>query len=159
MLHEKGVGVPRDVKLAATWYERAAQGGNIRAMHNLATLLASGINGKADYPAALRWYSEAAEAGVRDSQFNLGVLFTRGIGTRPDLPKAYKWFALAAAQSDQEAAKKRDEVAAKLGAADLAAAKTLVERWQPRTFDPAANEASGVAGQTAALEPIARNRS
>jgi localization factor PodJL len=153
MLYEKGVGLLRDTRLAATWYERAALGGNVRAMHNLATLLASGVDGKPDYAAALRWYSEAAETGLQDSQFNLGVLFARGIGTRVDLSRAFQWFALAAAQGDAEAAKKRDEVATRLSAADLASAKTMVERWRPKPIDPAANVAkSTAAGQTAALE-------
>lgn len=160
MLYEKGVGLLRDTKLASTWYERAALGGNVRAMHNLATLLASGLNGKPDYAAALRWYAEAAEAGLQDSQFNLGVLFARGIGTRSDLPKAFKWFALAAAQGDAEAAKKRDEIAARLNGAELAAAKTLVEHWQARAVDPSANAGAPAAqDQTAALGPSAGGKS
>ena len=106
-------------KQAVFWYERAAQGGNVRAMHNLATLLASGANGKPDYATALRWYTEAAEAGLRDSQFNTGLLLARGIGSKPDLPKAFQWFSLAAAQGDAEAARKRDELAARLSPADL----------------------------------------
>jgi localization factor PodJL len=160
MMHEKGVGLPKDAKLAVTWYERAAQGGNIRAMHNLATLLASGVGGKPDYQTALNWYGEAAEAGVRDSQFNLGVLYTKGIGTRPNLTRAFTWFALAAAQGDEEAARKRDEIATRLGEADLAAAKALVQGWQPRASDPVANGgASWNAGRTAALEPMAGGKS
>ncbi|NIX78155.1 SEL1-like repeat protein [Microvirga terricola] len=160
MLHDKGLGVARDARLAATWYERAALGGNARAMHNLATLLASGANGKPDYAAALRWYSEAAEAGIRDSQFNMGILLARGLGIRPDLAKAYKWFALAAALGDTDAAKKRDEVAAKLSAADLSTAKTLVEQWRPRAVDPTANDVPPAKeGQTAALNRIFASRS
>ncbi|MBF9235066.1 tetratricopeptide repeat protein [Microvirga alba] len=160
MLHEKGLGVAKDTKLAAIWYERAALGGNARAMHNLATLLASGINGKPDYSSALRWYAEAAEAGVRDSQFNMGVLFARGIGTRADPAKAFKWFALAAMQGDPDAAKKRDDVAARLSAAELSGTKALVEQWRPRGIDPAANEVpSTTEGQTAHLNRIFASRS
>lgn len=153
MLLEKGIGTARDIKQALIWYERAAQGGNIRAMHNLATLLASGANGKPDYAVALRWYGEAAEAGLRDSQFNMGVLLARGVGTRQDLSKAYYWFALAAAQGDAGAVKKRDELAGRLGAGDLAAAKASAEGWRPRPVDPAANEiAPSTTGQVAALD-------
>ncbi|HZH12206.1 MAG TPA: hypothetical protein VEZ24_17785 [Microvirga sp.] len=160
MLMEKGIGIGRDPKQAAIWYERAAQGGNIRAMHNLATLLASGWNGKPDYPAALRWYSEAAEAGLKDSQFNMGVLLARGIGTKQDLPKAFKWFALAAAQGDTDAARKRDELAGRLSAADLSAAKASVEQWHPRPVDPIANEApASRGGQTVGAEQSAGSRS
>ena len=160
MLHEKGAGVPRDLKQAAFWYERAALGGNIRAMHNLATLLVSGTAGKPDYPAALRWYGEAAEAGFRDSQFNMGLLLARGIGSKPDLPRAFQWFSLAAAQGDAEAVRKRDEVAGRLGAADLKAARSTLEQWRPRAVDAVANDQPVAArGQTAALDRTSRNRS
>jgi len=160
MLHDKGVGVQRDPKLAMMWYERAALGGNIRAMHNLATLLAAGVTGKPDYAAALRWYSEAAESGLRDSQFNMGVLLARGVGTKQDLQRAFKWFSLAAAQGDADAAKKRDDLAARLAAADLTAAKEAIEQWRPRAVDPVANGAAHqAAGQTAALDRTSGNRS
>ena len=45
------------------------------------------------------------------------------------MPKSYKWFALAAAQGDKEAAKKRDEIAAHLDAAALAAAQHAVKSF------------------------------
>lgn len=160
MIMEKGIGIARDPKQAVMWYERAAQGGNIRAMHNLATLFASGWNGKPDYAAALRWFNEAAEAGLKDSQFNMGVLLARGYGTKQDLSKAYKWFALAAAQGDADAAKKRDEIAGRLSAAELTAVKGSLEQWHPRPVDPVANEANAsAAGQTAALDRTQDNRS
>jgi localization factor PodJL len=160
MLYEKGTGVPRDPKQAASWYERAALGGNIRSMHNLATLLASGGTGKPDYPAALRWYGEAAEAGFRDSQFNMGILLGRGIGTKPDPAKAFQWFSLAAAHGDAEAGRKRDEMAARLSAADLTAAKSALEQWRPRAVDPVANEPPAAAeGRTAALDRTPDDRS
>ncbi len=160
MLMEKGIGTERDTRQAALWYERAAQGGNVRAMHNLATLLASGSNGKPDYPAALRWYGEAAQSGFADSQFNMGVLLARGIGTRQDLAKAYLWLALAAAQGDDDAAKKRDELAGRLGAAELKALQASIKQWRPRPVDPIANETPSSAGaQSAALAGTQDKRS
>jgi localization factor PodJL len=126
-------------------------------MHNLATLLAAGAGGKPDYAAALRWYLEAAEAGVRDSQFNIGVLFARAVGTRPDLAQSYKWFALAAAQGDPEAARKRDEMAARLNPSDLASVRAAVERWRPRAVDISANEVA-IPAESASLRAPAHNR-
>ncbi|MEZ0167208.1 hypothetical protein [Microvirga sp. TS319] len=159
-LMEKGIGRERDPKQAAIWYERAAQGGNIHAMHNLATLLVSGLNGKPDYATAYRWYSEAAEAGLKDSQFNVGVLLARGIGTKQDYAKAYMWLALAAAQGDTEAAKKRDELAGRLSAAERKATQASIERWQPRPVDPFANGVPAPSGgQTAALNETSDKRS
>ncbi len=159
-MFEKGLGVGRDLKQAVFWYERAALGGHMRAMHNLATLLASGASGKPDYGTALRWYTEAAEAGFRDSQFNTGLLLTRGIGSKPDWPKAFQWFSLAAAQGDAEAARKRDELAARLGPADLKAARAAIDQWRPRAVDPIANEPPAAAPEwTAALDRSSPDRS
>lgn len=139
-LYEKGLGVQRDLAQAKVWYQRAAEKGNARAMHNLAVLLAEGAGGRPDYAAAVEWFRKAAEHGVRDSQFNLAVLLARGLGTGQDLSGSYQWFALAAAQGDDDAAKKRDEIAGRLSAADLAAVKKVAERWRPKTLDQGANE-------------------
>ena len=73
-LHEKGLGVPRDLSLARKWTEQAANGGNIRAMHDLAVFYAQGDGGPQSYAAAVNWFRKAAEFGVVDSQYNLGVL-------------------------------------------------------------------------------------
>ena len=155
-LYEKGFGVARDSALARTWYERAAEGGNARAMHNLGVLLAEGVNGKPDYAAAQRWFLAAAEHGVKDSQYNLGVLLARGLGVGQDLAQSYKWFALAADQGDQEALRKRDEVAARLPPADLAAAKAAVAKWTPRAGDPSANEIPPPPQGWTSLQPVPR---
>jgi localization factor PodJL len=160
MMHAKGEGVPLDLKQAAFWYERAALGGNIRAMHNLATLLASGKNGKPDYPAALRWYAEAAECGLRDSQYNVAILLAGGIGAKPDQSKAFQWFSLAADQGDAEAAQKRDEMAGRLSAAEMKAARAALGLWRPRAVDPVANQPPVFRqGRTAALDRTPGNRS
>lgn len=159
-MFEKGFGVGRDLKRAVFWYERAALGGNVRAMHNLATLLASGASGKPDYGMALRWYTEAAEAGFRDSQFNTGLLLSRGIGSKSNPPGAFQWFSIAAAQGDAEAARKRDELAARLTPADLKNAKAAADHWRPRAVDPIANEPpAAIPEWTAALDRSSPDRS
>ena len=50
------------------------------------------------------------------------------------------WFSLAAEQGDADAAKKRDEVAAKLDPASLAEAAEVLAKFKPAKPDPAANE-------------------
>jgi localization factor PodJL len=109
-------------------------------MHNLAVLIAEGVGGQPDYAAAIAWFRRAAQHGVRDSQFNLAVLRARGLGAQQDLAGAFTWFAIVAAGGDEDAAKKRDEVGARLGAAELAAARGAAERWRPETPDKFANE-------------------
>ncbi|MFD1333585.1 tetratricopeptide repeat protein, partial [Methylopila musalis] len=139
-LYEKGRGVARDLVVARRWYEQAAASGNVRAMHNLGVLHAEGGLGKPDFVAASVWFRMAAERGLVDSQYNLAVLQARGLAGKRDLTEAYKWFALAAAQGDQDAGRKREEVAKALGK-NLAGAQQTVAGFKPRMVDSAANEA------------------
>ncbi|MEI7805774.1 MAG: hypothetical protein WCI56_10635 [Hyphomicrobiales bacterium] len=128
-MYEKGQGVKKDLKIAQRLYSAAAEKGNAKAMHNLAVLYAEGIDGKPDYRMASQWFRKAADRGVSDSQYNLGILYARGIGIDKNLTDSYKWFSLAAAQGDKESAKKRDEVAARLDAAALAAAQAAIKAF------------------------------
>lgn len=139
-LYEKGQGVKKDLKEARRLYIAAADKGNAKAMHNLAVLYAEGIDGKPDYRTASQWFHKAANRGISDSQYNLGILNARGIGIEKNFAESYKWFALAAAQGDKEAAKKRDEVAARIDAGALAAAQAAVKAWvaEPQP-EPAVN--------------------
>lgn len=150
--YEKGMGVTRDPAQARTWYGKAAEQGHVRAMHNLAVLMAEsgGAGGKPDYAAAATWFRRAAEFGVRDSQYNLAVLVARGLGVPQDLGQSYVWFAAAAAQGDEDAGRKRDEVAGKLAPKDLATAKTLAAAWKPKVADPAVNDAPAPRAEPAA---------
>lgn len=137
--YEKGVFGPRDAQKAVDYYQRAAMQGHVRAMHNLAVVLAEGVDGKPDYAAAAQWFRRAAEYGLRDSQYNLAVLYGRGLGAPQDFAQSYLWFALAAAQGDEEAARKRDELAARLAPAELDKAKKAVAEFRAKTPDPAIN--------------------
>jgi localization factor PodJL len=141
-LYEKGQGVKKDLETARRLYLSAADRGHAKAMHNLAVLYAEGIDGKPDYKTASQWFRKAADHGVPDSQFNLGILYARGIGVEQNLPESYKWFSLAAQQGDQDAAKKRDEVAARLDPQALVAARLAAQTF---TVDPQPDEAVTVA--------------
>ena len=140
-LYEKGVGVERDYARAKKYYQSAAEAGNARAMHNLAVLLAEGgEGGKPDYRAASEWFLKAAEYGVRDSQYNLAILYARGLGVGQNLTQSYVWFAAAADQGDADAAKKRDEVAARLDSKELSTAKSLAAGFRAKEPLRAAND-------------------
>ncbi|SDM65121.1 localization factor PodJL [Methylobacterium phyllostachyos] len=152
--YEKGAGVVRDLDKAKQWYGRAAEQGHARSMHNLAVIFAENpaANGKPDFASAASWFRQGAEFGVRDSQYNLGVLYARGMGLTQDLVQSYAWFAAAAGQGDDDAAKKRDDVANKLSTTELARAKSLAASFKPRKIDAAVNEPpSPKAGATAPM--------
>ena len=89
---------------------------------------------------------QGGEFGVRDSQYNLAILYARGLGVGQDLRQSWMWFSLAAQQGDADAAKKRDEVAAKMDPVSLADAAEALAKFKPLKPDPAANEVTAPPG-------------
>jgi localization factor PodJL len=132
-LYEKGLGVNKDIGAAKRSYIAAAEGGNAKAMHNLAVLYADGGGQGPDYKTASEWFRKAADYGLADSQYNLAVLFARGIGVEQNLIESYKWFSLAAAQGDADAGKKRDDVAKRMDQAALSAGRLAIQTYVPLT--------------------------
>ncbi|MFG3596276.1 tetratricopeptide repeat protein [Bradyrhizobium sp. RDI18] len=140
--YEKGMSVKKDLDIARRYYLQAAERGSAKAMHNLAVLDADGGGKGANYKSASIWFRKAADRGVADSQFNLGILYARGIGVEQNLAESFKWFSLAAAQGDADAGRKRDDVAKRLDAQSLAAAKLAIQTF---TVEPQPDEAVNVA--------------
>ena len=141
-LYEKGLSVKKDVEIARRYYMQAAERGNAKAMHNLAVLDADGGGKGANYKNASQWFRKAADRGVADSQFNLGILYARGIGVDQNLAESFKWFSLAAAQGDADSVRKRDDIAKRLDAQSLAAAKLAIQTFTP---EPQPDDAINVA--------------
>lgn len=140
-LYERGLGTKPDLQRARQWYQRAAEQGNVKAMHNLAVLSAGRDSASPDYALAAQWFLSAAEHGLADSQFNLAVLRENGLGVVKDPAVAYKWYALAARGGDKEAAKRRDQLKAILGAAVLAEAEAAIAVFEPKRVDRLINDA------------------
>ena len=140
--YEKGLSVKKDVDIARRYYVQAAERGSAKAMHNLAVLDADGGGKGANYKSASVWFRKAADRGVADSQFNLGILYARGIGVEQNLAESFKWFSLAAAQGDADAGRKRDDIAKRLDAQSLAAAKLAIQTF---TVEPQPDDAVNVA--------------
>jgi localization factor PodJL len=154
--YEKGMSVKKDVDIARRYYLQAAERGNAKAMHNLAVLDADGGGKGANYKSASQWFRKAADRGVADSQFNLGILYARGIGVEQNLAESFKWFSLAAAQGDADSGRKRDDIAKRLDAQSLAAAKLAIQTFTPEPQpDDAINAASPAGGWDSAPVPAA----
>jgi localization factor PodJL len=143
--YEKGLSVKKDVDIARRYYMQAAERGNAKAMHNLAVLDADGGGKGANYKSASQWFRKAADRGIADSQYNLGILYARGIGVEQNLAESFKWFSLAAAQGDVDAGRKRDDIAKRLDAQSLAAAKLAIQTF---TAEPQPDDAVNVAAPT-----------
>jgi localization factor PodJL len=162
-IYEKGLSVKKDIDTARRYYMQAAERGNAKAMHNLAVLDADGDGKGANYKNAAQWFRKAADRGVADSQFNLGILYARGIGVEQNLAESFKWFSLAAAQGDADSGRKRDDIAKRLDAQSLAAAKLAIQTFTPEPQpDDAINVATPAGGwdsapvQAGAAKPAAK---
>ena len=97
-----GIGVERDMKLAADWYLKAAEQGLPEAQYNLSTIYWHGLNGKIDRPQAIRWLEKAAEQGIVRAQYALGNAYywDYGQGLPQDFSLAAYWYAKAAEKGD-----------------------------------------------------------
>ncbi len=114
-LHETGsAGVKKDPAEARRWTERAAAGGDDKAMHNLGLYYFEGAGGPKNATQAAAWFRKAADLGLKDSQYNLARLYEQGYGVTANAAEAYKWYLIAAASGDGEARSSAERVRAQL---------------------------------------------
>lgn len=138
-LHEKGIGLPKDLKLAREWTEKAANAGNIKAMHDLAVFMAEGEGGEQSYAGAVEWFRKGAEFDVVDSQYNLGVLYERGLGISPNLTEALFWFQIAAANNDAGAPSKVQELSTRVSPEAAMQTSSRAKVWRPARANAISN--------------------
>jgi len=102
MMHDMGLlGVDRDAVIAAQWYRRSAENGNIHAQHNLAVAYANGDGVEMNINGAMHWWQQAAASGNADSQYNLGIVYAMGVhGIQKNIDEAKKWWRKAAIDGD-----------------------------------------------------------
>ena len=93
-----GAGVTRDYRLAAEWYQKAADKGNLAGQLHLAALYRDGGEGfDRDMAQAAEWYRKAADQGDVGAQGMMGTLYSTGLGVEQNYAEAYYWLDLAAA--------------------------------------------------------------
>ncbi|HEY5552252.1 MAG TPA: tetratricopeptide repeat protein, partial [Opitutaceae bacterium] len=73
-----GLGVPKDERIAAQWFERAARAGESGAQLNLARMLRSGRGVAPDMQKAVQMYRAAAARGVQAAMVELGEILSSG---------------------------------------------------------------------------------
>ncbi len=131
-------GVTKDPVEARVWFERAAQGGDRKAMFNMGMFYFEGTGGPKDEAAAAKWFRKAADLGLIDGQYNLARLYEQGSGVARDPAEAYKWYLIAARSGDEEA-RAAAEALSPLLAPDQRDSATLAARaFRPAEGDPAA---------------------
>lgn len=104
--YKLGRGVPSDLRLAQSWYEKAAQQGHEQAQANLGLILFQ--NG--DRAGAMPWIRKAADHGDPRAQYVLGTALFNGDLVTKDWPRAYALMTRAAAQGLPQAASSLSEM-------------------------------------------------
>ena len=112
-----------------------AEQGDARAQVYLGFMYVNGLGVPQDNVEAVWWYRRAAEQGSADAQSNLGFMYGTGAGVPPDYVAAHMWFNLAAArltgEDRNQAVTRRDIVAGRMSADQLAEAERRAREWQP----------------------------
>ncbi|MFT4253051.1 MAG: peptidoglycan-binding protein [Caulobacter sp.] len=161
-MYEEGEGgLKRDLTEARRWYERAAQGGDASAMHNVGLFASRGQGGPQNWTTAANWFRKAAEAGLVDSQFNMGRLYEKGTGVAQNPAEAYRWYLIAARAGDVEARAQATRLRGQLTPESQRIAERSAESFRsrlaaaPRTTQVAAvSPSAGVATAQRALSQL-----
>ena len=137
-LYAKGEnGVQKEFTYAFGYYLMGALKGDKRAQHKLAFCYLKGRGTTQDFENGIKWLARSANQGYVLAQKDLADLQS----TDPrltNLPDAYAWYSIIAAYNTDEvgteAAKRREEIAAKLGKKDVLIARQRAAReWRPIT--------------------------
>lgn len=81
-LYATGTGVPRDLRKAFVWQQKAARNGQAMAQYNLAVMYSRGMGTEQDLEAAANWFQAAADQGVPEAYLHLGLFHERGWALR-----------------------------------------------------------------------------
>jgi uncharacterized protein len=119
-----GRGVPSDMKIAQSWFQKAAQQGHAEAQANLGLILYQ--NG--DRKAAMPHIRKAAERGDERAQYVLGATLFNGDVEGRDWPRAYALMSLAADKGLPNAKTSLKQMEDTLPAADKERGKALARQ-------------------------------
>jgi cell division septation protein DedD len=129
--YKLGRGAPADMKLAQSWYEKAAAQGHEQAQANLGLILFQNGN----RTAALPWIRKAADRGDARAQYVLGTALFNGDGVPKDWPRAYAMMSSAAAQGLAPAKASLVQMDEFVSAADKQKGKQLAQQMAQRLVD------------------------
>jgi localization factor PodJL len=154
-LYEKGeAGLKPDLAQSRRWTERAAEGGDRRAMHNLGMAYINGSGGPKNSTTAAQWFRRAAELGLVDSQFNLAALYEKGMGVSQNPAEAYKWYMIAAKTGDADARKRADQVKTQLSPDARVVAEQAAAAFRANSANPSAAQNTATAALGADLSGV-----
>ncbi|GAC1327890.1 MAG: peptidoglycan-binding protein [Beijerinckiaceae bacterium] len=94
--YSEGRTVARDPKIAAQWFEKAANQNLAPAQYRLGSMYEKGVGVARDIALSKMWYQRAAASGNTRAMHNLAVILAEGSDGKPDYASAASWFKQAA---------------------------------------------------------------
>ncbi len=129
LLYANGFGVPLDDDEALKWYLLAADQDHANAQCNIAVMHANGWGVDQSDAEAFKWYSLAAEKGVVEAQNAVAKMHFGGFGAEQSNVQAHKWYSIASELGDFNAGSKRDDLAPRMSAEEIAEAEQMASTW------------------------------
>ncbi|CAB4411393.1 unnamed protein product [Rhizophagus irregularis] len=86
--------------MAFHWFQKAAEKGNEKSMHELASYNGEGT--EKDLGMAFHWFQKVAEKGNEGSMHDLASCYYNGEGTEKDLGMAFHWIQKAAEKGNTQ---------------------------------------------------------
>lgn len=128
-MYGNGFGVMMDDDQAIKYYGLAVQQGHGQAQCNLAVMYQNGWGVTQNDAEAAKLYTLAAEQGVTEAQVAIGRMLSMDYSEAYDPVQAYKWFSIAMLMENIDAGVKRDAIAEKMTAEQIAEGDALVKTW------------------------------
>lgn len=82
----------KDDKKSAEWFQKAANQGDARGIHNLGMAYLEAVGVPQDYSKALNLFKQAADKGLASSMNSLGIMYKNGLGVKKDEKEAVRWY-------------------------------------------------------------------
>lgn len=127
-----GNGVSKDLKQAATLYNKLADNGVAQAQMTLALMYIRGEGVAQDNEKAHHWLIQAAEQRLAPAQYFLGLAYAEGHGVEINNITAYMWFEIAAAMDHKDALAATKTLAEKMSREDVLTAEQQATEWWMR---------------------------
>jgi hypothetical protein len=130
LMYGNGFGVDMLDDEALKYYGIAAEQGHADAQFSLAVMHQNGWGVPQSDEIANKWYHLAADQGITDAQISLGRYYAMDFLDSFDPVEAYMWFSLAENLHDLDAASKREFIASRMTAEQIAEGDNRVNTWK-----------------------------
>jgi TPR repeat protein len=96
-----GEGVEKDLSIAATWFEKAANNNDAQAQYVIAYMYRNGEGYAQDSIKAFEWYKKSAEQGYMDSEVELANCYYTAFGIEQNFEESAVWYQKAAEKGNK----------------------------------------------------------